>query len=357
VQVRLATWYLDPFGPPTPRSRRWISDLRLELDNLRFLAAGLGPTHAEMAQRLAVTVAYFHKATGAVSVGIEESIAWLHQLDTATPERVALLCRLSSAILDSGDVDGAARVADQAVVMGADVGLPGWNRVCVDFAVASIACARGDVHVAEHITRETLQRDISPDERASMLYVFALAATTWNDAVSPTVAQEQSATMALEEVVAINEERGDDWGVAMASHLLASLALNAGDRRKAARCARIVLDHALEMGDPTLLSPALNRTARLLVDSNPYAAVRLVECGQHLLEGTGFRWIPGEHGDRDKVLADAQRRLGDRRFDEARVAGALLPLMNAIGEARAVLDSVGPSVSSTHRPPVRRLDV
>jgi len=125
VEVRLATWYLDRFGPSTPRSRRWISDLRLELDNLRFLAAGLGPTHAEMAQRLAVTVAYFHKATGAVSVGIEESIAWLNQLDTATPERVALLCRLSSASLDSGDVDGAARVADQAVVMGADVGLPG----------------------------------------------------------------------------------------------------------------------------------------------------------------------------------------------------------------------------------------
>jgi predicted ATPase/class 3 adenylate cyclase len=330
TQRRLAAWYAESFGPPTAMSQGHVSRFRAEFDNVRGLVSDLAAVDVEQAQALAVCVVRFHKAVGATAASIADATTFLNELPMATPERVGLLCRLSSAQLDAADVAGARATAGEAAAMARTVGLPAWNTVCVDVAVGSAACATGDERAAARIARRALARHLPSHERAEMLYLAALA-TSEDDM--------PAAIVALEEAVGLEQQHGDDWSVAMTTLFLATLAYRAGRVGQAVQHLRSVLGLGLQLGNRALLAAALQNIAYVIARDQPETAVRLFECGAREFATGGSRWLTADSTVYD-ALPEAVVELGATSAEEARTAGAALQLPEAIEQADAALGSI-----------------
>ena len=327
TQRKLAAWYAESFGPPTAMSQRHVSRFGVEFDNVRGLVSDLAAVDVRQAQALAVCVVRFQKAVGATAASITDATTFLNDLPTPTPERVGLLCRLSSAQLDAAEIAGARATADEAAAMAKAVGTPPWSSVCVDFALGSAACAAGDEKSAARIARRALARDLRSQERAEMLYLAALA-TSEHDM--------PAALVALEEAVGLEQQHGDDWSVAMTTLFLATLAYRAGRVTQAVRHLRTVLGLGLQLGNRALLAAALQNIAFVIAEDQPETAVRLFECGAREFATGGSRWITDETTVYD-ALPEAVAELGDRGAEEVRSAGAALALSEAIEQAEAAL--------------------
>jgi predicted ATPase len=330
TQRKLAAWYAQSFGPPTAMSQGHVSRFRAEFDNVRGLVSDLAAVDVEQAQALAVCVVRFHKTIGATAASIADASTFLDELPTPTPERVGLLCRLSSALLDAADVAAARATAGEAAAMAKAVGVPAWNTVCVDFAVGSAACAVGDERTAARIARRALGRVLRSHERAEMLYLAALAAS--EDDVP-------AAIVALEEAVGLEQQHGDDWSVAMTTLFLATLAYRAGRVAQAVQHLRAVLGLGLHLGNRALLAAALQNIAYVIAEDQPEIAVHLFECGAREFATGGSRWLTDDTTV-DDALPAAVAELGAEAADEARSAGAALQLPEAIEQAYAALESI-----------------
>jgi predicted ATPase/class 3 adenylate cyclase len=329
VQRKLAAWYAESFGPPTAMSQSHVSRFRAEFDNVRGLVSDLAGVDVEQAQALAVCVVRFHKAVGDTAASIADATTFLTELPTPTPERVGLLCRLSSAQVDAADVAGARATAGEAAVMAKAVGAPAWSSVCVDFALGSAACAAGEERSAARIARRALARDLRSQERAEMLYLLALATS---DHDMP------AALVALEEAVGLEQQHGDDWSVAMTTLFLATLAYRAGQVTPAVHHLRTVLGLGLRLGNRALLAAALQNVAYVIADDQPETAVRLFECGAREFATGGSRWLTDEATIYD-ALPEVVAGLGVTAAEDARSAGAALQLQAAIEQAEAALDA------------------
>jgi hypothetical protein len=323
---RLAHWYLEHFGPSLPRTVERISRFRDELDNVRWVASSLAETDVETAQTLAVCIARFHKAMGATAAGIAETTAFLADLPLPTPEHVGLLCRLSSAVLDAGDTALATAIARDAATMAESVGFPAWSTVCVDLAMGSAASAEGDNDRAGEIARRAMARNLQPHERADMLYLAA-----WADA--PT--DLDRAVAALEEAIAIERARGDDWGVAMNAQFLAAVACGNDDPQRAVHYVDLALDVALRLGNRMISAAILANAAYLVASDDPVTATRLTACAMREVESSGASWSTDDC-DLDRIFA-ARDVLGEFAYEAARASGAVLPLHDGVALARSAV--------------------
>jgi predicted ATPase len=327
TQRKLAAWYAESFGPPTAMSQRHVSRFRAEFDNVRGLVSDVAAVDVQQAQALAVCVVRFHKAVGATAASIADAITFLNELPTPTPERVGLLCRLSSAQLDAADVAGASATAGEAATMAKAVGAPASNTTCVDFALGSAACAAGDERSAARIARRALGRDLRSHERAEMLYLVALA-TSEHDM--------PAAIVALEEAVGLEQQHGDDWSVAMTTLFLATLAYRAGMVTQAGHHLGTVLGLGLQLGNRALLAASLQNIAYVVAADQPETAVRLFECGAREFATGGSRWLTDDTTVYE-ALPEAVAELGATGAEDARSAGATLQLAEAIEQAEAAL--------------------
>ena len=328
TQQRLAGWYTESFGPPTAMSQAHVSRFQAEFDNVRGLVSDLAAVDVQQAQALAVCVVRFHKAVGATAASIADASTFLNELVAPTPERVGLLCRLSSAQLDAADVAGARATAGEAAALAQAVGAPAWSSVCVDFALGSAACAAGDERSAARIARRALARDLPSHERAEMLYLLALATSEHDMA---------AAIVALEEAVGLEQQHGDDWSVAMTTLFLATLTYRAGMVTHAVLHLRTVLGLGLQLGNRALLAAALQNIAYVVADHQPETAVRLFECGAREFATGGTRWLSEDTTVYD-ALPEAVAELGATGADDARSAGATLQLPEAIEQADTALE-------------------
>jgi tetratricopeptide (TPR) repeat protein len=139
------------------------------------------------------------------------------------------------------------------------------------------------------------------------------------------------ATPALEEALALWQQRGDAWGTAMALKNLGDLALRLGETEVAARHYRDGLAGHWEVGDKWGIGICLESLAWLAVHDNPEQATRLLAAAEVVRDESGDP-LGESQGSHEQVIAIARAALGDERFATAWSAGYAMPLEEIVAE-------------------------
>jgi len=131
------------------------------------------------------------------------------------------------------------------------------------------------------------------------------------------------ATAALREALALDEARGDPWGVAVDRHTLMLVSLRDGRPAEARDQLRETLDYVADSGNTSLLINTVETAAAIAarLDDAPLAA-RLAGAADALRQETGMLLSQQETDMLDEFLAPARASLGDQEWHGRLAAGA-----------------------------------
>ncbi len=177
----LAGWYLERIGPWRAHDQSWMSEVGIELDNLRGLIAIMPPEDVETAQQIACTIGQFHDAVQTFRDGAAELTRITERLDQASPTRVSLLTTLAYLCARTGQLDRAAATIDEAEAVRRGHGAPEWDEVGIERVRGEIARRRGDLAGAVEIARNALGRALGDHGEARMQNLLGISAAALGD--------------------------------------------------------------------------------------------------------------------------------------------------------------------------------
>jgi tetratricopeptide (TPR) repeat protein len=141
----------------------------------------------------------------------------------------------------------------------------------------------------------------------------------------------------FEEAMALAHAQGFAWGIIHATNSLGSVAFKRGDPRGAAARYAAALELAWPRGDAARVLDNLARLATVAVAlGQPARAARLAGAADALAEALGVGGTTPTRVDYEPAVAAARSVLGEEVFAAAVAAGRVLPLAEAIAEARAI---------------------
>ncbi len=330
VAVALATWYLDRIGPWHPADRRWVSEVGVELDNLRALIPLLPPEREEIAQQIACTIGFGHDASQTFREGIRELTGYVDRLDAPTPTRVSLLTELAYLHLRTGEVGPAEELLAAADEVQDEHGAPEWDEIAIDRTRGEIARRAGDLDEAVTIARRALERPLSDHSRSRMYNLLGTSAAALGDL--------ETAYDALTEELALNEAIGAEGYVASAHGNLAETALRLGDVPTAAHHQRACLERGGAQGSSAMVAFSLIVAARIAGSRGEWPTAGALHArGEALLDEIGLALYEDDRRQSDELLARVRAELGDDGAAEAEREGLELPLPEAMRRADAAL--------------------
>ena len=325
---QLAEFYLSAYGQQVDKlDATTVSDRSREIDNIRGLIHQVAAHDVDTAQLLACIVIDDGRRSS-LRAAVDEGHHYLQQLPRTTPSRAALCAHVAQAAIDAGDPADASQLLDTADEIAATVGTPTW----LDGRVASlrgiVAIIENDNATAQAISLAGLDRASTPRGRSYLLNVLAVASLEVGDYDAARDANERN----LDELRALGAE--DSCRIPLNN--LAEIALRVGDRREAARCQLESLEIALTFGSMHVVAFSLIVAARLRRD-DPMIATTFQTAADSLLADLGYSMLPSDRQLSDDLLDHAATRLGPPAFDQARRAGAELPIEQAVAQVRQAL--------------------
>ncbi len=258
VIERLVDWFIEQFGPTTTRGPTWLSDVAIELDNLRALVIEADPGVVVRQQMIAWIIGRFLDATEAYAVGIGELTRTIELFAASTPERVALECLRADLHLRLGDVDGAEALIGDAAKRAEEVGMPPWDDVCVPRLQGDIAMRRNDLDEALRIANAALAASPSLGGAARIWNLLGIASATRSELLPAADAFERE----LEAWTLIGDDDRTAWSEANLAEVLVRLGDSAGAADHQLRC----LEYARASGLRVPCAFSMMVAARLLAE-------------------------------------------------------------------------------------------
>lgn len=329
--VRLASWYTERVGPTRRHSRRWTSDVGLEIDNLRALVPLVASPSAVLAQELAFTVARHLDAVQSFREAIAELERHIAVLGAPSSAAVSLRTTLADLNLRIGDVHAAKEALADAEALLHDVGsLPVWDDVAIERTRGDLACRSGDYVTALEGATRALAGDLSDAGQARMCSQLGIAAMSLGDI--------GAAESAFERELDAWRRIGNRVSEASALGNLAEVALRRDVPSVAARHQRAALALALELGAPAMVGISLIVAARLVAAERRWQeATTLHSQAESILDATGLVLYEDDQRLSDAMLDEARHHLGADGYGSARAAGSALDLPTAAAMADHVL--------------------
>ena len=334
VAQRYADDLLRRVGPALPFDRRWLSEMWVELPNVRRVIERLAGIDGERAQMLACSLCAFHDVTQGFEAGIAEVSDLTELLTEPTPVRVVLLAWLADLHLRRDD-----HVAARAPLAAADelnerVGLPVWADIAVDRTRGEIAVRSGDMDEAAAVARRALERaELSSIGRARMWNLLGIVGVSVDDLATA----EEAFANELEIYTTLDQETK----VAASEGNLAEVGLRSGDLRAASLHQRASLDLALAVGQPVMLAFSSIVAAQIAAREGEWArAVLLQAAGEAALEAAGSPLYEADRAALEHLRAEAARHLDPAELAAETDRGAALDAIGGAEQARAVFDHV-----------------
>ncbi len=330
VAANAASGLLERVGPWLPADRRWVSDVGVELDDLRGLVPLIRPEQQELAQQLGCTIGIYHDARQTFREGIRELNRYVRALEQPSATRVSLLTTLAYLHLRTGDAGAAEELVEQARELEREHGAPAWDDVAVDRTRGEIARRSGDLEGAVAVARQALDRPLSDRGRARMYNLLGTTLAALGDL--------QASYEACSSELELNRAIGYEAYIASAEGNLAEVAMRLGEVGTAASHQRSCLDLGLALGSPAMLAFSLIMAARVAGSRREWdTAAQLHARGEALLGETGLILYDDDRRESDELLAEARSQIGDERFEATMRAGRDLEVTDAVKLADSVL--------------------
>lgn len=333
---RLGGALIERVGPQRPIDQTWLSELELELDNVRHAIDLLSTSDAvddiSVAQALAWSVARYGDEVASPRSAVEELDRRLDVLETPTPERVALLARSADLYLKLADIDMAEqRIAEAEQIV--TVGVASWDVAGIVRTRSDIAVRRGDVAGAIEMTSQALTT-VSDDRARSRLLTALSIAHTVND-------DPESAVPVLEEAIRASRAADMDNDVANAQSNLAEALVGLGDLQAAAAHQLAALEQARAGGSQMLVTFSIILAAHLSGAGGEWGrAVRLYRAALRQLDEVAYVLYEFDVARGRQLEERAQGELGAAAFAIEAANGAELGFDAAADEATDLLRRV-----------------
>ncbi len=317
-----------------PRQRAWLARLHAEAANLRAaLAWAIETGDAATALALAGGLFMYWLKRGHLAEGrswVDRALALAG--DDPSPARLAALLAAAGMAGPQGDLDGAERLAGQALALARTIGnASGAGRALHHLGTTAFSTGRLREAAALLDQALTLYSDRADAPwRAITLGSRALVARQQGEPAQ--------AGALLQEAISLHTEIGESWGVARSLNDLASFAEADGDPGRAAALYADSLELAQELDDAAIAANALAGLARAMAAVRPRAAAALFGATAALREAVGGPPVHLAEQARSERALDATRRaLGDDDFAAEWARGGRSALPDLLSAARAAL--------------------
>lgn len=320
-----------------PDHRRWLARLHAEHDNLRtVLGWALASGEAEIAQRLAFALCRFWYLRGHLSEGrswAERALA--SDAHTSRRTRAGALTGTAYLAWGQGDLPRAAELIADALVLFRQLG--DMPKVAVGLYVAGLVAEdQGDYDRARMLLEEGLALYLATDTPLFAAHVL-------NELGLVTYRQHgdlDRAEALFAESLEKSRELNNAYAMGNALINLGRVARDRGDYARAAARYDESLSLHLTDGDDTRIAGCLNGLAIVAVLAGYAArAARLFGATAALRDEIGGA-VPRHGGRYERAVAAARAALGDQSFEAAWSSGQVLPLVETVAEAKAVVAAV-----------------
>ena len=300
---RLATFLLERIGPFRATRWTWLTDMEVELDNVREATAEVAEDST--AQSLAWCIGRYSTVRDHFHEGIAELERLLDARPEAGPERVALLTLLADLHLLLGDAGHSEAVVDEAQALASRCGTPAWDAAGVARTRGELALRRGEFEAAATEAREGLEREGSPQGRARLYDLLGVSSASLGDLEASAAAFSAE----LEEVTSAQLETH----LATAHGNLAETYVRLGRDPEAAHHQRVALGLSRDWGQPVVMAFSLMIAARLAANRGDWRdTVVLQTKADELLDDADYALYDADLEIRREVLEKAKAQLGSR---------------------------------------------
>ena len=340
ARLRLADALMDRVGPARTMSGRWVTQLGIDLENVRAVVAHPGISDA-VARSLAWSIGQYHDVTSAYRTGIAEIARCIDQRNSPGPDLVALLTLQADLHLTLGEVADAALIVERAAALADRVGVPEWGDMGVVRTKGELALRSNDPEAAARLAEDALAAGpATPRGEARLWNLAAIAHNAMGDLTA--------ASVALDHCLRAEEAAGLETFLATTHGNYAELLLALGDPAGAAQHQLAALDLARSLGQATLIAYSHMVAARFALDDGAAIdAVRIQSAADAILAREGVLLYPGDQEQRLALLDAARETLGDTAFERARTEGESTPADQLADQTDTILRRRAASPSST----------
>lgn len=291
-----ADWYLTLLGPEQPNDRRWLTEIAIELTNLRGLVDLLTDIDQHAAQRIMCSVGRYHDQVGNYSTGVDELTRSVDELADPTAPRVALLATLADLHLRRGDVDEAVKYLAEAAELQPRAGRPSWDDTAVERTQGEVALRSGRADEAVSIATKAI----------ALATTQLGAARMWNlKGLAQSNGDLEAATTAFSAELELWVELGLDAKIATTHGNLAEMAWRRHDPHGAAAHQRSCLELALLHDMRVLIACSLQMAARFSQDNEEWSdAVVLNAAAKRMIEEAGAEL----YSEDEQLIQDVHNR-------------------------------------------------
>ena len=337
---RLADALLEQLGPRRSLSRDWVTQLGVDLENVRAVVAD-PETPDSVARSLAWSIGQYHDVTATYRSGIDELARCAAQRRSAGPDLVALLTLRADLHLRLGETADARRLVDRAAALAEQVGVPDWDDMCVVRTKGELALRSNDPASAAHLAEEALHiGSATPRGEARLWNLAAIAYGSMGDL--------DAAARALDHCLAAEEAAGLETFLANTHGNFAEMLLQLGDPAGAARHQLAALDSARSTGQAHLVAFSFMVAARFAFEDGAVAdAVGIQSAADAILAHEGFSLYAADEQQRLAFLDRAREVLGSSDFEKARAEGESTPVDQLADQTEEILRRRAAAPSTT----------
>jgi predicted ATPase/DNA-binding CsgD family transcriptional regulator/transcriptional regulator with XRE-family HTH domain len=355
VQARHASYYLALAELAAPELRgpaqvAWLERLERERDNLRATLRW-ADARGEVAAvaRLALALVPFWEGHSHLSEGRRwlETVLALPPLSMTASLRARLLVGVGRLAQWQGDLDAAESYLDESLA----ASRAAEHRQGIAEALAWLGVVqrrRRASAIAVELLEESLRLYQEVGEAAGVAFVLlSLGVTVGNQG------DARRAHALLEQSLMCYRQLGDVRYVAITLTMLGSAARMLGEPERAAVLLREGLAGHRQVGDRAFMAESLRQLVRLAPERQPARAARLLGAAEALRDALGAALAPTNRTTDERTAATIRAQLSDAEFAAAWAAGRALTLEQAVDEAIADTESLGPPIAPVaSRPPV-----
>ncbi len=327
---RLADALMERLGPVRALSRRWVTEMGIDMENVRAVVHH--PDTADTAARsLAWSIGQYHDVVSSYRSGIAEVARCVEQRPHPGPDLVALLTLQADLHLRLGEVTAATDLVHRAAALADEVGVPPWNDMCVVRSMGELALRSGDPETAARLGEDALRAGSSTSRGEARVWnLVAIARNTSGDLAA--------ASDALDHCLHAEEAAGLDTFLASTHGNYAEVLLALDDPEGAARHQLAALDLARSMGLAIIVAYSHMIAARFaLEDGAADDAVKLQSAADVILIREGVSLYPGDEELRLSLLDAARDSLGEAGFEQSRAEGQTAPADRLADQTEAML--------------------
>jgi predicted ATPase len=313
--------------------RRVLSRHFMEVDNLRAAFAwALEQPDGEMTARLLQALLWLRISQGQFAEGKNWTERALRQAEGLgeTAARAQILDAAGWLGLFSGDYAGSLPYCEQAHGIFKKLSMPVETaRTLLTFGIARAVTGHEEGPAM-------LERSLALHQELGDPYGIALSLTALGEGARMT-GQAQAARECYEGASELYVSIGNVYWAAASKHNLAHAYLHDGDWRRAVALLSDLLDVAREFDFPMMIGHYLAAMAAVAVLRERFElAATLVGAVATLLENLGATFEPADQAELEHNEAAIRRALGDVGFDTARVVGRALSPDRAIAECASL---------------------